>query len=55
VTELESIWKDDGCGFEGTADEVDKHIIEINQSANGQILPIEQIRCWGRTRVEEDS
>jgi hypothetical protein len=49
----EGIWYDDGCGFTGTAEEVDKHIIEEMMDNTGQSKAIEQIRCWGRSRVED--
>lgn len=50
MSELIEYWKCAGCTITGTAEEVDKHILD-DAYPGGVLLPIEQIVCWGSTKV----
>lgn len=41
----------DGCGFQGTYEEVDKHVKDVNTLPNGELNDIKDVVCWGVMQV----
>jgi hypothetical protein len=50
----EGLWECDGCGFIGTYDEVDTHIVTVNTLPDGTLKDPSDVTCWGSMKIGSD-